>query len=177
MRYFFLVLLSGLLAYSCTDATEKLKQMEDFEGPMLELYNIRTLYSDSMVVRMIMNAATQLEFESGDREFPDGILIEFLEADGSISSTLTANVAYYYKETNLYKAVGDVEVKGYETNEKLNTEELWWDPRKEEVFTDKFVRIESEGEILTGEGLKAKQDFSEYEILKPLGSFYIDDTN
>ncbi|MGI8599360.1 MAG: LPS export ABC transporter periplasmic protein LptC [Chitinophagaceae bacterium] len=77
----------------------------------------------------------------------------------------------YDKENDLYAGKGDVVLKSFEKEQQLNTEELYWKQSEQNVFTDKFVRIESEGEILTGEGLTAKQDFSSYRILKPTGTF------
>ena len=64
-------------------------------------------------------------------------------------------------------------VKNLQKKETLNTEELHWDRTKQEVFTDKFVRIETPTEILTGQGLRANQDFSRYRILKPTGIFTV----
>jgi hypothetical protein len=39
------------------------------------------------------------------------------------------------------------------------------------------VRIEKDGEIHMGDGLEAKQDFSEYSILKSRGSIILDEDN
>lgn len=133
------------------------------------------LYSDSAVVRIKIEAPKQYEFENGDKEFPKSIFIEFYEPDGSLSSTLAANKAFYIKETNLYHAVGDVEVIGYLEPQKLNSEELYWNPESEEIYTDKFVKIETEDQISTGTGLTAKQDFSTYRILNPQGTIYMED--
>ena len=48
--------------------------------------------------------------------------------------------------------------------------QLYWSPAEEIFYTDKFVTILSEGEIHTGEGLRANQDFTSYQILKPSGT-------
>ena len=60
-------------------------------------------------------------------------------------------------------------------NERLNTEELFWNPTDEEIYTEKFVRIETEDQILLGQGLTADQDFSTYKIEKLTGELTIDD--
>jgi LPS export ABC transporter protein LptC len=152
---------------------EDLQLMVPYDGPLLELENTITYYSDSSVVKMKMEAARQLEFENGDREFPDGIYLEFYDTFGNLTSTMRADYCYFTRESDLYKASGDVVIKGYSTHEQLNTEELYWNQKEEKVFTDKFVRIEKEGEIHTGEGLEAKQDFSEYRILKSRGTILL----
>lgn len=155
---------------SCNN-DEALKNVQEYAGPFLEVDSIETLYSDSAIVKVKLVAAKQYEFLNGDKEFPEGIYIEFYEVDGTISATLKANKAFYNKENDLYTGVGDVIVRNIKKEEQLNTEELFWKQNEQRVYTDKFVRIESEGDILTGEGLTAKQDFSSYKILKPTGTY------
>jgi LPS export ABC transporter protein LptC len=174
MRNFFLFL-SVFLFLSCSSVLEENRKFESYDGPVMEADTVQILYSDSAVVRVIVKASKQYEFENGDREFPNDIFIEFYEPDGTMSSTLEANSAYHTKETNIYKAEGDVEVIGYKDPRKMNSEELFWEPEKEEIYTDTFVRIQSEDQISTGTGLRAKQDFSSYRILNPSGTIYLED--
>jgi hypothetical protein len=60
-------------------------------------------------------------------------------------------------------------------NEQLNTEELFWKPSQQKIFTDKFVTIRQEGDVIYGQGLEAKQDMSDYTILKPEGEFEVNE--
>lgn len=174
MKYFHLSLII-LLIQSCSSGLESKQKFEEYTGPIMEADTVEIIYSDSAVVRVIVKSTKQYEFENGDREFPNDIFIEFYEPDGTMSSTLEANSAYYTKEKDLYKAEGDVEVIGYLDPRKMNSEELFWEPQKEEIYTDKFVRIQSEDQISTGTGLVAKQDFSSYRILNPSGTIYLED--
>jgi LPS export ABC transporter protein LptC len=168
--YFTIIIFLGL---ACSN-DDDLKSFKEYTGPVLEVDSSLTLYSDSAKVRVKVLAAKQFEFNNGDQEFPEGIYIEFFETDGILSSTLKADKGYYTKETDLYTAVGNVILVSLAKNEQLNTEELFWKRNEQRVYTDKFVRIESNDEILTGEGLTAKQDFSSYKILKPAGTFSIE---
>jgi len=171
----FLISIFSLLIVACSSGLEKKKNFKEYSGPTMEADSIKILYSDSAKVRVIVKASKQYEFENGDREFPDDIFIEFYDPDGTMSSTLEANSAYFTKETNIYKAEGDVEVIGYIDPKKLNSEELYWEPGKEEIYTETFVRIQSEDQISTGSGLRAKQDFSSYRILNPSGTIYLNE--
>lgn len=148
--------------------------LEEYTGPGVEADNITTLYSDSARIKLKLVAQKQLEFLNGDREFPEGLYLEFYENDGSITSTMRADYCYYTKEDDLYKATGDVVIKGVKKKELLNTEELFWSQKEEKVFTEKFVRIEKDGEIHMGDGLEAKQDFSEYKMLKSRGTILLE---
>lgn len=171
-REVFVWLALALASGGCSDKTE-VNEIQPYEGPFIEISNMETLYSDSAVVMVRVQAPKQLEFENGNSEFPDGFYIEFYEVDGSVSSTIEANKGFFNKEEKLYTATGDVEVKNIKERKKLNTEELHWKQDEEKIYTDKFVRIETADEILLGEGLTASQDFSNYKILKPTGELNI----
>ena len=156
---------------------DEIVSLEEYNGPVVEARDVLTYYSDSAVVKLKLEADKQLEFDNGDREFPEGLYLEFYERDGSTSSTMRCDYCYYTKKENLYKATGNVIIKGIKNDEQLNTEELFWNQKKETIFTDKFVRIEKDGEIHMGDGLEAKQDFSEYSILKSRGSIILEEDN
>lgn len=120
-------------------------------------------------------AAMVYEFENGDREFPKGLYIEFYNEFGKLESTLRANEAKFFKKENQWRGRGKVEVKNIEKNEQLNTEELFWKPAEEKIFTEKFVTIRQQGDVIYGEGLEAKQDMSDYIIKKPVGEFEVEE--
>lgn len=153
----------------------ELTQPIEYEGPYREAENVELHYSENQAVKVRMLAALVYEFQSGDREFPKGIYLEFFGEDGTLTSTLRANTAYYTKKDNTWKATGKVEVINLEKNEQLNTEELYWKPEKEEIYTDKFVTIRMQTEVIYGEGLQAKQNMSSYTITKPQGEFTIEE--
>lgn len=126
---------------------------------------------------MHMKAPRQNDFESGDTEWPEGLFLESFGDEGESTTTFMANYVYFTRAENIYRAEGNVVVKNLENGDELNTEELFWNPEKEEFYTDKFVTIKSDEEVHTGEGLRANQDFTYYRILKPTGSFVLDDAS
>ncbi len=154
---------------SCTNTEEQLDDREIYEGAFQELADLELWYSDSAIVKLVINAAKVLEYENGDSEYPEGIYVEFYGKDSVITSTLEGDKAYYNKKKDLHQIVGNVKLESLIKKQKLNTEELFWDPKDKQVYTDKFVIIETEEDILYGEGLTAAQDFSSYRILNPTG--------
>lgn len=148
--------------------------MPKYEGAIQEFHESSILYSDSAVVKLKVDTPSRYLFETGDEEFPEGIYIEFYDVEGEITNTLKADYCYYTHEERVYHATGDVVVKGLQTKEQLNTEELFWNPDTEKIYTDKFVRIETEGEITMGHGLEAAQDFSSYTIKESSGTITLD---
>ena len=114
------------------------------------------------------------EFQNGDREFPNGIYIEFFDSL-RMTTVLSANRAYYFKSTNKWRAQGKVELKSMVQDEQLNTEELFWFPGTKKVNTDKFVTIRTGKEVIYGTGLDATQDLSSYQIRRVEGEFEVEE--
>ncbi len=163
-----------MLILGCQNTQETLDEVEVYEGPVYEVADLKLWYSDSAVVRLMVEASLMKEFENGDQEYPEGIYVEFYEEDSTVSSTLRGDQAYFTKETNTYRTFGNVRLESIKKAQKLTTEELFWNVDDQKVYTDKFVIIETAEDVLHGEGLTADQDFSNYRILKPTGELGID---
>ena len=58
--------------------------------------------------------------------------------------------------------------------EKLNTEQLTWDEQKQKIVSNAFVKITTAEEIITGNGLEANQDFTQYEIKEITGTIRLE---
>lgn len=147
----------------------------EYEGPLSENENVKMQYAEKDRVKVILAAAKILEFANGDQEFPEGIFIEFYDELGNKTSTLRANDAYYFKTENKWRGRGNVEVINTQKQEQLNTEELFWTPTDKKIFTDKFVTIKLQSEVLYGTGFEAKEDLSDYSIKDPSGDFTVDE--
>ena len=145
-----LILSIIVMVQSCTK--NEITQPLEYEGPQSEAENVELFYSENQIVKVKMLADQVYEFKNGDREFPKGVYIEFFDEQGELSSKLRANHAFYTKKENLWKATGKVEVLNLLKNEQLNTEELFWQPAKEEIYTEKFVTIRMQTEVIYGEG-------------------------
>lgn len=162
---FFLCL---LLFASCREDVDK-SQLEFYEGPMRIGHDIELLHSDSAVVVIKLVAAKQLAFQNGDIQFPEGILIHFYEKTGELSSTIRADRGFYERRLNLYRGEGDVRVHNIPKEQKLSSEELFWDPNKKIIYTDKFVTVEEPNRLIQGTGMEADEGFNEYRFDKVSG--------
>jgi LPS export ABC transporter protein LptC len=148
-----------------------------YEGPVSEAHEVETFYNEKAAMKMKMIAKRVLEFQNGDREFPDGLYLEFYNEQGVITSTLRANDAYYFKKEDQWRGRGNVEVKNLEKKDQLNTEELFWKPEAKRIFTEKFVTIKQGRDVIYGTGLDAAQDLSEYTLKNPEGEFEVEEEN
>lgn len=162
-----------LLLAACS--TKQASEPVEYNGPLREAVNVDMLYAEKDRIKVKMRAPRILEFKNGDREFPEGVYLEFYDIHGNLTSTLKANHAFYFKKQDQWRGRGNVEVKNMEKKQELFTEELFWTPLKKNIFTEKFVTIKLESEVIYGTGLDAVQDLSSYTIKKPEGEFDVKD--
>jgi len=148
--------------FSCT-TKEKPKPII-YDGPLRQAENITMHYAEKEKLKVILQAKKANEFQSGDREFPEGIYLEFYDETGKMTSTLKANTAYYFKQENKWRGRGNVVVVNLDKEQQLNTEELFWMPATKKIFTEKFVTITDHQDVIYGTHLKANQDLSNYSL-------------
>ena len=148
--------------------------MIEYQGAMREALDIELYYTEDDTLKLRLSAGHLREYRNGDRDFQENVFIEFFHS-GTVTSTLAASQAYYFKATNKWRVQGHVELKSLSQNEQLNTEELFWFPGRRRISTDKFVTVKSGSELIYGTGLDAAQDLSEYQIRRVEGEFEVDD--
>lgn len=159
--------------FGCERDLKDPNEEERYTGPVIENHDVTTLYSDSAKLMIKLQAPIQQEFENGDGVFPKGFYVEFYDKDGQLESTLKGNYGKQDRGKNIYIAKGNVVVNNLRTREKLETEELFWNRSKAQIYTEKFVKITTPDQVLMGQGLIANQDLTLYSIKKPTGTLQI----
>jgi len=149
---------------------------EEYEGPVIEMYDSKTSFSDSARLRMKLDSKEYFIYENENEEYPKGLFMEIYSIkENKMIATFVANYVIKIHNENFYKAMGNVILTNLNTNDVLNTEELLWYPNEEKFITEKFITIKTENELHKGEGLESNQDFSSYRIIKPMGSIELEE--
>lgn len=151
------------------------KEPVEYTGPLREVENLELYSSEGDRIKSKVVAELVYEFANGDQEFPKGVYIEMFNEFGRLESTLRANYAKFIKAEEHWLGQGKVELKNVEKNEQLNTEELFYNPKTKKIFTNKFVTIRQQGDVIYGTGLDAMQDLSDYVITNPEGIIEVDE--
>ena len=100
----------------------------------------------------------------------DGLRVNFFSEDGEIVSILTALYGEIHQNDGTMLVRDSVVLYNVEKKQRLETEELHWNQKDSSIFTNKAVVVKKHNLILFGQGIKTKQDFTEYEFLQPRGS-------
>ncbi len=173
-----IILLLAIVLVACENDPEDLARYQARLNTQVEtVKEVEILYSDSARVQVRVTGPTMLNYLDRTeplQEFTDGIRIEFFGPYHTVSSELLANYAIRNERDGTMIARDSV-VWWSAEGQKLETEELIWDEKKEQVYTQKFARITTPREIIYGHGFRANQDFSNARIQQVEGIITVDD--
>ena len=176
---FILLLGCLLLGWSCENDLAEVEALQDRLNVQVEtVKEVEILYSDSAKVKIRITGPTMLnnlDRTEPFQEFVDGVLMEFFDPEGDVTSTLVARYAIRYERKGEVIARDSVVWESV-TQQKLETEELIWHERDAQVFTRKFARISTPTEIIYGHGFRANQDFTNARIQQVEGIITVDPT-
>lgn len=151
--------------FSCRETVDS-NALAGYEGPVNSAIDIHILHSDSAVLRSEITAPKQLEFANGNLEFPEGISVQLFNTQGQLETTLRADRGFFMRDQNIYRGEGDVQVKNLSKDQRLQTEEIFWNQAARKIYTEKFVTIQERQTIFNGTGMEADDSFSTYRLKK-----------
>lgn len=171
-------LIAGAAVFlSCRDNIDIINKSFSEDIPTQTAVNFTTTYSDSAIIKLKM-VAPMMEYygkkEKPYSEFTEGITVYFYDESDKPSGQISARFARYYEGERLWE-VKDSVVAINERNEMLETELLFWDEGKEQIYTDKFVKITQQDQIIRGYGLESDTRFLKWQIKNVTATLYIED--
>ena len=157
----------GLLTLACGSSTlDDMGKLDEVANTTVEtVKNPHITYSDIGEVRIAVAAPLLLRHKVKDAytEFPEGIKVTFFD-NAVPQGTLTADQATRYEKDRSTTIQNNVVWQSSLKNERLETDELVWDEKTKKITSTKTVKVTTDNEQITGEGLEAEQDFSRYKI-------------
>ncbi len=163
MLRFILFGLALISLAACKNELAEIEALTDNYSTNVETAKeVEILYSDSAQVRVRITGPTMLyhlDRTQPHQEFPDGVNVDFYDAEGLVTGELTARYGVRYENRGEVVVRDSVVWKSTE-GEKLETEELIWDEHTGKVYTKKFVVVTRPDEIIYGHGFEADQNFT-----------------
>ena len=176
----FLAAVMFVLFPACSGKDKKLAEAiaENDTLPSMKSLGVTTLISDSGITRYKIVAEEWLIHDKKNPPywaFEKGVYLEKFDTLFRVDASIKADTAYYHEKKKLWELRGHVQILS-QRGDRFQTDLLFWDEKKEKVYSDKFIQIEQEDKIIKGYGFESNQDLSEYEIKNTTGIFTIEDT-
>ncbi|WP_277345454.1 LPS export ABC transporter periplasmic protein LptC [Maribellus sediminis] len=168
---------AAILFYACE--SNNLAEIKAFSAPenlpIQEATNFQTTYTDSGKIRYTLKTPKLLRFETDGvsyTEFPQGVEIVKYDAQQKIVSSIRADYAKEFVKEAKWEAKNNVVVTNLD-GDSLLTEHLIWEEKNEKIYTEEFVKIIREDQIITGVGLTSDQNMENWKIKNVKGILYV----
>ena len=104
--------------------------------------------------------------------FSKGITVYAYNLDLDTLATISANFATENQEKDIFEVRKNVVLTNAQ-NEQLNTEKLFWDRSIKKIYTDEFVTLTTDKQIIMGFGFTSDQYFSTYSLSNITATIYL----
>jgi LPS export ABC transporter protein LptC len=166
-----------LISSACERKVDTIKKTDILSLPSVTGKDIQTIFDDSGKVQLILITPLMQSYDNAESpytEFKSGIKVIFFEGHKDTVATVSAKYAKYTDKDKIWELKDSVVVIG-ETKDKLETEQLFWDQDKDIIYTDRFVKITSEDQIVMGTGLVSDSRLTRRKIKNVQGPIYLRD--
>jgi LPS export ABC transporter protein LptC len=172
--FFFILALLGFF-WACKGKEDQVEVFSQQDVSIERIQQVDMLYSDSAKLRVRIRGPVMLRHLASDdprQEFISGIKVDFFNAYGALAGTLTAKYAvrYEYKGVTL---VRDSVVWKSIDGKKLESPELTWNERDQQISTNRFVVVTTRTDTIRSHGFTANQDFSNIRFSAVDGSLEV----
>ena len=165
------------LFFSCKNNFKEVQNIGILDsGPLTIAENINTKYTDSGKLKSILISSKMLNYSNREfafYEFPEGINLTLFDADNK-ESNVVADFAILYDETDLIDLQGNVVLTTH-NQDTLYAEQLFYDQKKEWLFTNQPVRFRTKDQLINGNGFDSDRSFSQAKVLEVTGRIFIDE--
>lgn len=157
--------------FSCNNNYQKVQQMGISENePIGVAEHINLKYTDSGRVTANLLSAKMLDYSNRDfpyNEFTEGVTLYLFDRENK-KNTVVSDYAISYDKTNLIDLQGNVKIITH-TNDTLFAEQLYYDNKKEWIYTNLPVRFRQGNDMIYGNGFDSNKNFTNAEVLEVTG--------
>ena len=136
-------------------------------------WGVNTLISDSGMLkyRIVTECWEVNKVKNPSRwSFEKGLFLEQFDEKFHVEAYIQADTAYYYDTEKLWKLFGRVRVRTVD-GLRFNSEELFWDQVKHEMYSYKFSRVVTPEREMQGTYFRSDEQMNHYTVSNSKGSF------
>ena len=165
------MLLTGFLLALMQGCEDKIKPsvlpgLDSKTIPQQESWNSTIVISDSGRVQARIKSGYLQKYDGPqDTKLSQGITVYFYNDAGKQTSVMTARDGTVNEQTNSIEAEGDVLVVSDDST-KLRSERLYWDNKRQLIYTTEYVYVTSPREKVQGRGFESDRRLHNYRIFK-----------
>lgn len=172
----FILLFTSTIVFSCQTNPQKMEALvKDSEEPVVVSQDVEWFYTKNGIAshRLISPKVLRFAGQKEYIEFPLGLEVFSFNVHGEQEAFMKSDYAIQHLDDKTIEARGGVLLENFK-GEKLETEFLVWDEKREQIFTESIVNITKKGQLIIGEGFESNTSFSKYTLKNSRGIINLD---
>ena len=169
----------AFIVFSCKGKLAEADKLDLSSVPLQTIDNMFAVQTKNGVVVMRLEADLMERYENDtvSREtFPKGLAVYGYTDDGLLETTIFSDNAVHEtdkhnQDDELWAAFGNVVIQNVIKQETMETDTMYWDRTKGEIYTDCYVRMSSPDGFMQGYGMRSDERARNSIILRPFNSF------
>ena len=168
----------AFVVFSCKGKLSEAEHLNLDETPVQTIENMFFVQTENGIVKNRIEAPVMERYDNDSMEvelFPEGVKVYGYEEENKLESIIVAKAARHdkFKKTGEEKwgAYGDVVIRNVIKQERMETDTLYWDQAKHEIFTHCYVKMSSPQGYMQGYGMRSDEMARNAIILRPFDSY------
>ncbi len=170
----------AIVVFSCKSKLSEAQSLDLAKTPLQSVDSMYMIQSEKGSLQMRVSTPKLRRFETDTLStefFPDGIMVYAYNEEGDLATTIKARQASHVKDkrnnAETWKAFGDVRVRTIIKKETMETDTLYWDREKQEIYTDCYIRLYSPDGFMQGYGMRSDEKARNSIIHRPFNSYSV----
>lgn len=168
----------AFIVFSCKGKLGEAEGLNLEQTPVQVVADMFAVQTKNGVVVMRMEAEVMERYDKDTvayETFPKGFSVFSYTDEGLLETTIYSDNALHktIKRTNeeTWSAFGNVIIENVIKKETIQTDTLYWDRSKEQIYTDCYVKMFSRDGFMQGYGMRSDQRANHSIIMRPFNTY------
>ena len=168
----------AFVVFSCSGKLKQAQRLNLDETPVQTIENMFAVQSTNGGLESRIEAPKMEKYEKDTATidvFPEGISVFGYKENGLLESVIISDKARHIKSKrhryDIWIATGNVSVQNVINQQTLESDTLYWDQSKGEIYTDSYVRMYSSDGFMQGYGMHSDDRARNAIIHRPFNSY------
>ena len=169
------------IVVSCKSTLNEAESLDLSQTPVQTINDMFAVRTVNGVVNMRMEAPVMLPFETDTNSFdtfPQGLSVYAYTEEGLLETVMVSNDARHViskknKKDELWEAFGNVVIHNVIKLETMETDTIYWDQGKEEIYTDCYVKMYSDDGFMQGYGMRSDDRARNAILNRPFNAYVV----
>lgn len=165
---------------SCKSKIAEADKLDLSSTPTQRIEDVFGFQTSNGVVEMRVEASVMEHYTTDENDydyFPEGIEVYAYTSEGLLESVILADEALHTipkqkggQDVEIWKAYGDVVLHNILKQTTMETDTIYWDQTKKEVYNDCYVKLYTPEGLMQGYGMRSDDHMRDAILYRPFNN-------